>query len=421
MEPARHDPPSRAGDDTPSRAGHDTPSRAGHDTPSRAGHDTAAPRRDPRGFRVGAVLGIPVFVSGWWLLLVGWVVLWYGGVLSESLPGLRAGSAYLVAAVFAVLLFGSVFLHELGHAVTALRLGIGVRSMSLWLLGGSTEMAREAPTPGREFAIAVAGPAVNLVLGAVGVAAVLVLPSGTVTEEVAIQLAFSNLLVGIFNLLPGLPMDGGRLLRAGVWKVTGDRFAGLTVAGWAGRVLAVGLAVAVLVALQQGLTGFGLSVALMFAAALFLWQGASQAIRSGRLSRRFALLDSTALARPALLVNPDLPLAEALRRAAETGQASLVVVDRDLRPVAVVSRDAVDAVPAERRPWVPVSAVARTLHAGLVLPAGLRGEDVVRAVQASPATEYVVVDGDPHTGGRVVGVLPAAAIADTLEPRKSTR
>jgi Zn-dependent protease len=413
MEPARHDPPSRAGDDPPSRAG--------HDTPSRAGHDNAGPRRDPRGFRVGAVLGIPVFVSGWWLLLVAWVVLWYGGALSRSLPGLPAGAVYLVAAAFAVLLFGSVFLHELGHAVTALRLGIGVRSMSLWLLGGSTEMSREAPTPGREFAIAVAGPAVNLVLGAVGVAAVLVLPSGTVTEQVAFQLAFSNLLVGLFNLLPGLPMDGGRLLRAGVWRLTGDRFVGLTVAGWAGRVLAVGVGALVLVAVLRGFTEFGLSVLLMLAAALFLWQGASQAIRSGRLSRRFALLDSTAMARPALMVAPDLPLAEALRRADDTGHAALVVVDGNLRPVGVVSRDAVDAVPADRRPWVPVSAVARTLHAGLVLPAGLRGEDVLHAVQSSPATEYVVVDGDPDTGGRVVGVLPAAVIADTLEPRKSTR
>jgi Zn-dependent protease len=380
----------------------------------------AAPRRDPRGLRAGTVAGIPVFVSGWWLVLVGWVVLWYGGTLSGQLPDLPAGVAYLVAAVFAVLLFGSVFLHELGHAVTALRFGIGVRSMSLWLLGGQTEMTREAPTPGREFAIAVAGPAVNLVLGGAGVAAVAVLPSGTLTEQVAFQLAFSNLLVGLFNLLPGLPMDGGRLLRAAVWRITGDRFAGLTVAGWVGRVLAVGVAALVLVALQAGLTEFGLSALLMLAAALFLWQGASQAIRSGRLSRRFPLLDSTAMARPALMVTPDLPLAEALRRADDAGHTGLVVVDRDLRPVAVVSRDAVDAVPVERRPWVPVSAVARTLHAGLVLPAGLRGEDVLRAVQSSPATEYVVVDGDPHTGGRVVGVLPAAAIADALEPRKST-
>jgi hypothetical protein len=262
---------------------------------------------------------------------------------------------------------------------------------------------------------------VNLVLGALGVVAVVLLPDNTVTGQVAFQLAFSNLLVGFFNLLPGLPMDGGRLLRAGVWKVTGDRFLGLTVAGWVGRVVAVGVAALVLTMLARGTTQFGLSVLLMLSAALFLWQGASQAIRSGRLSRRFGLLDSTALATPALMVGPDLPLAEALRRADDAGRTSLVVVDADLRPVAVVSREAVDAVPAERRPWVPVSAVARTLHAGLVLPAGLCGEDMIRAVQSSPATEYVVIDGDPRSGGRVVGVLPAAAIADTLNPRKTTR
>jgi Zn-dependent protease len=377
--------------------------------------------RDPRGFRVGEVSGIPVFVSGWWLVLAAWVVIWYGGVVTESLPTVPAGVSYLVAAVFAVLLFGSVFLHELGHAVTARSLGIGVRSMSLWLLGGTTEMERESPSPGKEFAIAVAGPAVNLVLGVVAVAAVVLLPSGTVTEQLAFQLAFSNLIVGVFNLLPGLPMDGGRLLRAGVWKLTGDRFLGLTVAGWGGRVVALVLAGFVVFSLQQGRAVFGLSVLLLLGAALFLWTGASQAIRSGRLAGRFRLLDSGAMAVPALLVQGDLPLAEALRRATESGHGALVVVDPYLRPIGVVSAEAVGAVPADRRPWVPVSSVARTLHAGLVLPAGLRGEDVVRAVQASPATEYVVVDGDPGSGGRVVGVLPAATIADTLEPRKSTR
>jgi Zn-dependent protease/CBS domain-containing protein len=377
--------------------------------------------RDPRGFRIGEVSGIPVFVSGWWLVLAGWVVIWYGGILAGSLPNLPSAVAYLVAAVFAVLLFGSVFLHELGHAVTARKLGLGVRSMTLWLLGGSTEMEGEAPSPGKEFAIAVAGPAVNLVLGVVAVIAVLLLPSGTVTEELALQLAFSNLIVGVFNLLPGLPMDGGRLLRAGVWKLTGDRFLGLTVAGWGGRVVAVGLGGFVLYSLQQGRSTLGLSVLLMLSAALFLWSGASQAIRSGRLAGRFRLLDAGALAQPALLVAGDLPLAEALRRASDAGRRALVVVDRDLRPVGVVSAEALAAVPVERRPWVPVSSVARTLHAGLVLPAGLRGEDVVRAVQSSPATEYVVVDGDPGSGGRIVGVLPAATIADTLEPRKTTR
>jgi Zn-dependent protease/CBS domain-containing protein len=377
--------------------------------------------RDPRGFRVGTVLGIPVFVSVWWLALVAWVVFWYGSVVSDALPGISASTAYGVAALFAVLLFGSVFLHELGHAATALRFGIGVRSMSLWLLGGSTEMDRDAPTPGREFAVALAGPAVNLVLGALGVVAVALLPAGTVSEQVAWQLAFSNLLVGIFNLLPGLPMDGGRLLRAAVWRVTGDRFLGLTVAGWAGRVVAALVVAVVLFVLVRGTSGLSVSVLLALAAAMFLWQGASHAIRSGQLSRRFGLLDATAMAQPALLVEGDLPLAEALRRAQEFDRGRLVVVDRDLRPVAVVSSDAVDAVPVERRPWVPVSSVARTLHAGLVLPAGLRGEDVIHAVRSSPATEYVVVDGDLSSGGRVVGVLPAAAIADTLEPRKSTR
>jgi Zn-dependent protease/CBS domain-containing protein len=370
--------------------------------------------------RIARVAGIPVYVSGWWLLLVAWVMLSYAGTAAASVPALSTGTSYLVAGSFAVLLFGSVFLHELGHALTSVRFGIDVRSITLWMLGGYTEMEREAPTPGQEFTVAAAGPAVSLLLGGVGVVAEVLFAPGGVPHELAFQFAASNLLVGVFNLLPGLPLDGGRLLRSAVWKITRDPLRGTTAAGWAGRGVAVAVMLFAVIGIQND-DGAALNVLFTLAIALFLWSGASQAIRAGQLGRQVGSLNLAELTRPALLVPGDLPLAEALRRAAEADLTSVVVVGEGLRPVGVVSDQSVAAVPLQRRPWIPVSSVARTLHDGLILPVTLSGEELLRAVRASPATEYVAVDGDPLRGGRVMGVIRTADIAATLDQRKTTR
>jgi hypothetical protein len=271
-----------------------------------------------------------------------------------------------------------------------------------------------------DFVIALAGPAVNLVLALIGAGAAVLTASTPLLSVILAQLALSNALVGFFNLLPGLPLDGGTMLRAGVWKITKNKFRATTIAGWTGRVVAVGVVLFTLLPLTG--VGGGLSFGLVFGLfiALFLWQGASQAIKSGQLGGRFGLLHTGRLAMPALLVPADLPLAEALRRAGEEGRQGIVVVDSENRAEAIVSGEAVAHTPEDRRPWVPVSDVARTLQPGLVLPATLAGEDVVRAVQAEPATEYLVVDqlpvSGPPNGAQIVGVLAARSIAEVLDP-----
>jgi Zn-dependent protease len=375
------------------------------------------PQQGIGGRRFLSLFGIPVQVSPWTLALIGWLVFRYGAE-AGALTGWTSGGGYPAAFLLAVLLVTSVFLHELGHALASRFFGIRVRSVTLWALGGFTEMEHEAQTPGREFGIAFAGPGVSLALGAVGIGGGGVLPADSVAAHMLHLVGVMNVVLGIFNVLPGFPLDGGRLLQSLVWRVTGDRLTGMATAGWAGRVLAVALGVYTLVQVQA--TGYEIGNVLFTGLiVMFIWSGATQAIRAAALGRRYPMLDAGRMAAPSLLVPHDLPLAEALRRADEAGLRSVVIVDDSLRPVALVSSAAVNATPIERRPWLPVSAAGRTLHPGLVLPATLRGEDVLRAVQSSPATEYLVVDGDPDRGGRVVGVLQASAVADILDPRKT--
>src|SRR5262249_28822079 len=148
---------------------------------------------------------------------------------------------YAFAVGFALCLLLSVLLHEIGHAVVARHYGIPVRAITLEVLGGYTEMESDSPHARADLAVSTIGPIVSAVLGVGPLAASIALPKETVISQLAFQLAWSNLAVAIFNALPGLPLDGGRALRAVVWGITGNKHMGTTVAAWSGRVLAVGL------------------------------------------------------------------------------------------------------------------------------------------------------------------------------------
>lgn len=365
---------------------------------------------------VGQVLGIPVYLNPSMLVLAVLVTVVYGGYVEAQL-GLAGPAAYAVGLGFVACLLGSVLLHELGHALTARRYGIGVRGITLELLGGYTEMDRDAPTPRVDALVSLAGPAVSLVLGGLATAAALALPDRTVAGEIAFQLAASNVLVAVFNVLPGLPLDGGRALRAGLWALLKDRNRATEVAAWAGRGIAVVTALAVFTLYRLDLlTVFGLVFILLVV--FTLWQGAGQSIRLARMSRRFPLVDLRTLARPLFAVPSGTPLAEAQRRAgaADRGGDALAVADAGGRLVALVDAAGAAAVPAERRPWVAVDTVARDLGRVPALPLGLTGEQVVRAVQAHPGAQYVVTSGED-----VVGVLHVADLAELLEPRRAGR
>jgi Zn-dependent protease len=383
-------------------------------TNGRVDNSPQPPRRVGRGARpVGQVLGIPVYVNGSMLLLAALVTVVYGNYAREQLD-LDDPFGYLVGLGFVVCLLGSVLLHELGHALTARRFGIGVRGITLELLGGWTEMDRDAPTPRVDALVSLAGPAVSLVLGGLATAATLALPDRTAIGQIAFQLAASNILVAIFNVLPGLPLDGGRALRAGLWALFKDRNRATAAAGWSGRALA-GITAIVAISLYQlgTLTIFGLLFVLLVV--FTLWQGAGQSIRLARMTSRFPLVDLASLTRPLLIVPAGTPLGEAQRRRSEDPRPNVVLAVSDSAGnlTALVDPVAAERIPVDRRPWVAVDTVARSRDAVPALRLGLTGEQVVRALQAHPAAQYVVTSGED-----VVGVLRVGDVAAILEPRR---
>jgi Zn-dependent protease/CBS domain-containing protein len=190
--------------------------------------------------RLGRILGIPVGVNVSVLVIVVLVCLGLAfGRLPAVLPGRPAWVYLLGGLVAAVLFVASLLAHELAHAVVARANGIEVEGITLWLLGGVAQLRTEARSPGSEFVVAVVGPLTSLGLGAVfGVAAVGLDAAGAtgVPAAVAGYLAAVNVALAVFNLVPAAPLDGGRVLRAAVWRVTGDRVRAARVAAGAGRI-----------------------------------------------------------------------------------------------------------------------------------------------------------------------------------------
>ena len=362
-------------------------------------------QRPPGTFKVGTVAGSDVLVSTSWFLVAALIAIIMAPLVEQVQPGLGA-LKYVAGLAFAVLLYGSVLLHEASHAIVAKRLGYPVSSITLHFLGGMTSIEGEAKRPREEFFIAVVGPLTSI---AVGVAALLLLPvtPDGLTRLAMEGLAGANLLVGVLNLVPGLPLDGGRVLKAGVWGATGSIVRGTVVAGWGGRLAAV--AVLAWPVAQESVLGTPPDVidfVLAFVVAAFLWSGATASMSAARLRSRIPHLVARDLARRTLAVPADLPLSEAVRRAQEARAGGILTTTTDGRTTGLVSEAALLATPEDRRPWVPTSSVARTLEEGLRLPVGLRGEDLVRALTRTPAAEYLLVEDD----GSVYGVLVTADV-----------
>ncbi|MDQ6935575.1 MAG: site-2 protease family protein [Actinomycetota bacterium] len=358
------------------------------------------PAYPPGTLRIGSIGGVDVLVRASWLviaLLIAYLVAPQVEVVQPGLGSLK----YVAGLAFAVLLYLSVLLHEMSHALAAQAFGLPVRSISLHFLGGATEIEGEPRTPGQEFVIAVVGPLTSIAIGLVCLGLLQLRPPGLLGMATT-SLAGVNLVVGVLNLVPGLPLDGGRVLRALVWKVGHNPHRGTVVAAWGGRVAAV-LALAWPFVIERILHTkpdiFDYLVG--FCIAAFLWSGANASLLSARVREGLVGFAARPLARRAIAVPEELSVAEAVRRAQEAGAGGIVVHTGDDRLSAVVDEQALLAAPDERRPWMPISTVARSLETGLVLPADIAGEELLRAMAKTPAPEYVLVEGD----GSVYGVL----------------
>jgi Zn-dependent protease/CBS domain-containing protein len=299
--------------------------------------------------RLGKLAGVEIGVHFSWLILfalVAWSVA--TGAIPELYPGWSAASYWSLGALAALTLFVSILTHELSHSLLARARGLEVDGITLFLLGGVSRINGEAERPGDEFWIAVVGPLTSFALG--GGALLALLAGLAPTEQMRVFLlsaAETNVLLGIFNLLPGFPLDGGRILRAALWKLTGDVIRATGIAAWCGRGVAAllifaGLALALLTGNILG--GLWLTII-----GWFLSHGAAAGYRQALTERRLGgHTVGEVMQTEVTLVPPTLTLRDLVEQVIlRQGRQAFPVVTGD-RLLGIISADQVRAVPARR-------------------------------------------------------------------------
>ena len=203
--------------------------------------------------RIGNLFGIPFFINPSWFFVLALVTWTYGSGLTEF-PELTGVMPWLLGLVAALLLFSSVLAHELGHSFVAISQGIPVKSITLFIFGGLATLEKESETPLQAFLVAIAGPLVSLLLFGLFSVIATTAPLSLPIQAIVGLVAYINLVLAAFNMIPGLPLDGGNVLKAIVWKVTGNPNKGVIIAGRVGQVIgwiAIALGILSIVGVSQ--------------------------------------------------------------------------------------------------------------------------------------------------------------------------
>jgi len=317
---------------------------------------------------------------------------------------------------YAVLLLISVFAHEASHALVATRLGYRVNRVVADLWGGHTAYETSAARPGASALVAIAGPAAN---AALAVAGRLMMPTDpfSVTSWLVGAFVWTNGFVAAFNLLPGLPLDGGFLVDSLVWKMTGSRESGLIAAGWCGRAVTVLVVLYFVgVPLLNGQTPdlFGIVWGLFIGS--FMWSGATNAIRAGRGGRLLAGIRIDSVWRRAVSLPAHASAAQALTLRVSGSGGTAVVVEDDLgRAVGLLDDEALQAIPEQSRDSVAVTSVMRRQPDGWVVEAAA-DQSIAAVVGAMQRLGIGAVPvRDP--GGRIAGIVLAGDLEAALSRR----
>ncbi|NJC22360.1 Zn-dependent protease [Arthrobacter pigmenti] len=370
-----------------------------------------AARRE--GIPLGRLWDIPVVLAWSWFIIAAFVVIVFGPQVAELYPGIGLG-AYGVALAYAVLLAASVLVHELAHALSARVFGWPTTRIVLNLWGGHTQFENFAASPGRSLIVALAGPAANFVIALIGwVALLLIEPSG-VANLLANILVWANFLVALFNVLPGLPLDGGRIVESAVWQATGSQEKGTVAAGWTGRVIAVGLiVVVVLVPLIRGAQPSATTVLVAVVMGGFLWLGASSAITNARMRLRLPEVSAGRLKHPAVGMLAGSSVQQVRRVLGDRPGVAVVLTSPAGLPEAVVDSGALMAVPESQAAATPANAVARALAPGAYVPEIAEGQELVQYLARLAGSEYAVTDRQ----GTVTGLLQQAVVIAAITGR----
>ncbi|ERN42739.1 Zn-dependent protease [Rubidibacter lacunae KORDI 51-2] len=359
--------------------------------------------------RVGSLFGIPFYVDPSWFLILGLVTWTYGSILDAS-SGLPGVLPWLLGLVSALLLFASVLAHELGHSLVAMRQGIGVRSITLFIFGGLASLEKESDSPGNAFWVAIAGPAVSFLLCGLLLCAMLFTEVSGALSQVIELLASINFVLGTFNLIPGLPLDGGNILKSLIWKITGNPYSGIRIASRVGQAIGwLGIAVGALSVLR--ITQFGSFWMLLIG--LFLLQNAGRSAQSATIQERLdGLTAADAVTSDSPVVSDRISLREFANDfvIGKSKWRRFLVADAEGFFVGTLNVDDLRGVPTSNWPSVPVRELTQP-YAEKTVRSDLPLLQAIVMLEEQSQTQLPVV----RENGILVGLLEKAAIAQLLQ------
>ncbi|ODH01373.1 zinc metalloprotease [Nostoc sp. KVJ20] len=363
--------------------------------------------------RVGNLFGIPFYIHPSWFLVLGLVTWSYSGGLAAQFPQLSAGLALLLGLMTALMLFASVVAHELGHSFVAIRQGIDVKSITLFIFGGLASLEKESKTPGEAFWVAIAGPLVSLLLcGIVTAIGVTTTASGPLAAILGV-LASVNLALALFNLIPGLPLDGGNILKAIVWKITGNPYKGVTFASRVGQIFGwVAILSGIVPLLLFGNFGNIWNLLIGF----FLLQNAGNAAQFARVQEKLTgLTAEDAVTHDSPIVSGSLSLREFADERVISGQNwhRFLVTDDDGQLVGAIAVDNLRSIPTVMWSETQVKEVMRPITESTTVQSDQPLLEVMQLLEQQKLSVLPVI----RENGVLVGILEKAAIIQLLQNR----
>lgn len=366
--------------------------------------------------RIGNLFGIPFYVNPSWFLVFGLVTLSYGGQLA-SFPQLGGITPWILGLVAALLLFSSVVAHELGHSLVALSQGIGVKSITLFLFGGLANLEKESETPLEAFLVAIAGPAVSLLLFGLFVLIGFNLSLPAPLAAIVGLLASVNLALAVFNLIPGLPLDGGNVLKALVWKITGNPNQGIIFASKVGQLFGW-LAVLVGGLGTIGVLQFGNFWMLLIG--FFLLQNAGFSAQSARLQET---LKSYTAEDAVIPDSPVVPAGLNLREFANNyviGQQKwqkFLVTDELGQLLGAIAVNDLKKVPTSQWTETPINELVQPASNLTTIQSDRPLLEVVKLLEQQPLSQLTVV----RENGTVIGLLEKSSILRLLQQQAQVK
>lgn len=363
--------------------------------------------------RVGNLFGIPFYIHPSWFLVLGLVTWSYSSGLAAQFPQLAGGLALLLGLLTALLLFSSVVAHELGHSFAATRQGIDVKSITLFIFGGLASLEKESKTPGEAFWVAIAGPLVSLLLFSLFTAVGFATGASGALAAILGVLASVNLALALFNLIPGLPLDGGNILKALVWKVTGNPYKGVVFASRVGQIFGwVAIASGLVPLLLFGSFGNFWNALIGF----FLLQNAGNAAQFARVQERLTgLTAADAVTSDSPIVSATLTLREFADERILNWQNwhRFLVTDDNGQLVGAISINDLRTIPTTLWSETQIKEIMRPVEDFTTVKSDQPLLEVVKLLEQGKLSALAVI----RDNGVLVGILEKASIINLLEKR----